>query len=428
MSSPLWRYGGRCQVGSDHAADKPLVAVVGGGQLARMMAEEVVTADVGLVVVGPATDDPVPGLLEVAPGLCQWQPIDEYGLDALLGATDGADVVTFDHEVIAPDVLAGMESAGRRLAPRAEQMLYSDKAVQRERFAAATLPVPTFAVCRSDEDVQAWAEHVPGPWVIKAARGGYDGRGVLMTASVDEAKAFRRGCTPPVVVAEERLDLTAEAAVLIARRRGGQAVTWPPVETVQRDGMCAQVLYPASLPERVLVKMTALAETVAEEVQSEGVLAIEFFVVGDRVLINELAPRPHNSGHLTIEGSDTSQFVNHLRGAADTQLGPTDMRWPYVVMANIVGSWRHRSDDEASADDAPDLRITARQARFGDVIALDAAAVHLYGKGVRPGRKVGHVTAWGTDADVVRARAERLADSAIAQLEARRTTESGTHR
>lgn len=363
------------------SSDIPKVAILGGGQLALMMDQEAERVPASCTIVCAPGDES-----------CRDRPnaivVEAFVTDRIRTAAQGCDVLTFDHEVISNDVLVALDQA-IRIAPSPAQMLFSHKDAQRQAFRAALLPVPNHAVVASMGELNDWLDSNPSPWLLKAAFGGYDGRGVLITTDRGEARAFVDG--NGVVVAEELLDLTAEAAVLVARNANGDLRTWPVFDTIQTDGMCASVTYPSKLPERVQQRMTKLAIDVAEFVQSQGVLAIEFFVVGERVLINELAPRPHNSGHLTIEGSDTSQFVNHLRGVVGMPLGDTAMRYPAVVMVNLVG------------------RESANEPQQDCVEHLDGAAVHLYGKTSRPKRKLGHITAWGDDLADVERRAHTIA-------------------
>jgi 5-(carboxyamino)imidazole ribonucleotide synthase len=233
--------------------------------------------------------------------------------------------------------------------------------------------------------------------VVKAVRGGYDGRGVWVVSSVDEARSLVEGGTKLIV--EERLELRRELAVLVARSPFGQVAAYPVVETVQRDGICVEVLAPApDLPEERAIAAQQLAIRLATELGVVGLLAVELFDVGDSrqgLVVNELAMRPHNSGHWSIEGARTSQFEQHLRAVLDYPLGDTSPTAPAVVMANVLGG----EPGGISIDE-----------RLHHLFAADPGAkVHLYGKQVRPGRKIGHVTVLGDDMDRVRARAARAA-------------------
>lgn len=350
----------------------PLICVVGGGQLARMMAEESEAAGVRTRVLGTAAD--TAARIPTA----DFVTIDGYDAATLVRASSGARSVTFDHEVIEQPVLAEL-SATRTLRPSAALLRFSQKAYQREQFLGRGLPVPRFVVARSTDEVDAWLAAEPTPWVLKASYGGYDGRGVCITSDADEARRFAEHVLPVEVVCEAAVALAGEAAVLVARGASGALATWPVFDTEQVDGMCHIVRYPSSLDDAVQAEMMSLARRIADEVEAVGTLAVEFFVdVDGTVLINELAPRPHNSGHLTIEASETSQFVNHLRGAAGLDPASTAMTSPAAAMVNIVG----RPPD---GFDLPG----------GEIVRGDGWAMHLYGKSPRPARKLGHVTAWG---------------------------------
>jgi 5-(carboxyamino)imidazole ribonucleotide synthase len=241
---------------------------------------------------------------------------------------------------------------------------------------------------------------VGGEAVVKTARGGYDGKGVRVVRSAQDVADWFTAAEQggPALLAEEKVPFLRELAVLLARRPSGEYRVWPVVETVQRDGVCAEVVTPAPhLDPSVREQAVAAACRVAEGLDVTGVLAVEMFEVpaeadGPRVVVNELAMRPHNSGHWTIDGAVTSQFEQHLRAVLDLPLGSTEARAPWAVMANVLGSTRERLTDalpEVTAD--PDVKV------------------HLYGKDVRPGRKLGHVTVYGDDLDDVRARAAAAA-------------------
>jgi len=343
---------------------------------------------------------------------------DAATLDAF---ADSVDVITFDHENVDHGLLSALEARGVAVRPAVATLLYSDKAHQRRRFAEAGIPVPEFLVldptvgpggpagagtCAAD--AVAFAERHGGVAVVKASRGGYDGRGVWMLPASDIG-AFVETWTGAPLVLEPRLELSLELAVLAARTPSGEVATWPLLESVQVDGMYDEVLLPAAVPTELEARARTLGARVAEEVGAQGVIAVELFVVsgsdepddahgadatGPRLFVNEIAPRVHNSGHLTIEASATSQFEQHLRAVLDWPLGPTHSVSPGAVMANVVGT------------DAQEPR--RRQARA--LAEVPGAHVHLYGKTPREGRKVGHVTVLGDDRDRARRDANRAAD------------------
>jgi 5-(carboxyamino)imidazole ribonucleotide synthase len=375
----------------------PVVGVVGGGQLARMLAEAATPLGVHVRVLAAASDE---GAAEVVPDTVIGSPDDPAALRSF--AAD-VDVVTFDHENIDHDTLVELESSGVVVRPSMRTLAFSDKAHQRRAFAAAGLPVPDFLVVPGGTDsvpaAREFADRHGGRVVLKASRGGYDGRGVWMLDG-DEAERFVRDWAGAPLVLEPRLELTSEVAVLVARRPSGEVASWPVVETVQVDGMCDEVVLPAPVTPAVAERAREVAARVAAVTEAIGVIAIELFVVGDEVLVNEIAPRVHNSGHLTIEGCATSQFEQHLRAVLDWPLGPTDPVADVAVMVNVVGG--------------PGGDPRDRQAEL--LAAVPEAHLHLYGKTARPGRKIGHVTVLGHDVGPTRLRA-RLAADLLAGLE-----------
>jgi 5-(carboxyamino)imidazole ribonucleotide synthase len=323
----------------------------------------------------------------------------------------GADALTFEHEHVPNGLLTELEDRGVAVRPGPDALVHAqDKIVMRTRLTALGVPCPRWAPLASADDLSAFLAAGDGTAVVKTARGGYDGKGVRVVRAADEVAdwfdAATAGTGAPLL-AEERVPFTRELAVLVARTPSGEVRTWPVVESVQRDGVCSEVVAPApDLDPRTAATAEGIAREVAEGLGVTGVLAVELFEVADpdggapRVLVNELAMRPHNSGHWTIDGSVTSQFEQHLRAVLDLPLGGTAARAPWTVMANVLGSTRAALTDG-----------------LAEVAALDPdAKVHLYGKGVRRGRKLGHVTVSGTDLDDVRRRA--VAAAAVLRGEA----------
>ncbi|MBX9243786.1 5-(carboxyamino)imidazole ribonucleotide synthase [Actinotalea ferrariae] len=373
------------------------MAVVGGGQLARMMAPAATALGVGLRVLVEA---PTTSAAQVVTDAPVGTPQDEARVLALVAGPPAADVLTFEHEHIPAATIAAVERAGVPVRPGPGALLHAqDKLAMRRRLSDLGVPCPRWAPVEDEAALTAFLADVGGVAVVKTVRGGYDGKGVRVVRDAgDVAEWFAAARTGgPALLAEEKVPFTRELAVLLARRPSGEVRVWPVVETVQRDGVCAEVVAPAPGLEPGLEQAAVdAALAVAEGLDVTGVLAVEMFEVAPgsgeahgRVLVNELAMRPHNSGHWTIDGAVTSQFEQHLRAVLDLPLGETSPRARWSVMANVLGSTLERLTDALPA-----------------VLAADPAAkVHLYGKEVRPGRKLGHVTVSGDDLADVRARA-----------------------
>ncbi|PSK63992.1 N5-carboxyaminoimidazole ribonucleotide synthase [Micromonospora sp. MH33] len=377
----------------DSRTGLPVVGMVGGGQLARMTHQAAIALGQSLRVLALAPDD---GAALVAADV---QYGDHTDLAALRTFAKGCDVVTFDHEHVPNAHIRTLAEEGVKLFPPAEALVHAqDKRVMRERLGELGAPNPAWRPVEAPADLVAFGAEIGWPVVLKAARGGYDGRGVWMvedaTGAAELATTLLAGGTPLIV--EERVALRRELAVQVARSPFGQVAAYPVVETVQRDGICVEVLAPApDLPEERAVAAQQLAIDLATALGVVGLLAVELFETPTGLVVNELAMRPHNSGHWTIEGARTSQFEQHLRAVLDYPMGDTSLTAPVVVMANVLGG----EPGGMSIDE-----------RLHHLFAAEPGAkVHLYGKQVRPGRKIGHVTVLGNDLDDVRARAARAA-------------------
>ena len=367
--------------------------MVGAGQLARMTCQAAIGLGIGFrVLAASPTDSAALVCADVVTG-------DYTDSDALLAFARGCDVVTFDHEHVPGGHLAELEKAaadrdGPAVRPGAAALRYTqDKLAMRERLGALGVPCPRYAPVTGLDRVRARAEEWGWPVVLKAVTGGYDGRGVWVCGTPEEAAAVL--AHPVAVFAEEHVAFRAELAALVARSPHGQAASYPVVQTVQRGGVCHEVLAPApGLPAGLAIQAQRMALGLAAELGVTGLLAVELFATETGLVVNELAMRPHNSGHWTIEGARTSQFEQHLRAVLDLPLGSPRLAARHAVMVNILGG------------DDPDL-----YSRLIHVMAADPGVkVHLYGKAVRPGRKVGHVTVLGDDdVEVLRDRARRAA-------------------
>lgn len=362
--------------------------MVGGGQLARMTHAAAIDLGIDLYVLAVHPDEPA----ALAGAVTRLGAPDD--LEALRAFAVEVDVVTLDHELVSDEGLAALAASGHPVRPSASALLYAkDKLHARTELAALGLPVPPFAPVATVDEVTAFASQHGWPLVCKATRGGYDGRGVELVHDADAAAAvLARGGEWMV---EAHVDIAVEVAVVTARRPGGEHVTYPVVETVQQDGQLVELIQPARIAPDVAARAVALGTQVAEAVDGVGIVAVELFVGPDGALtLNELALRPHNSGHATIEAATTSQFHNHLRAVLDWPLGDTSLRAPAAALVNLLGP------------EGPD-RIAER---LPAALEVSEAAVHLYGKASRPGRKIGHVTVLGEDAEVALARAREVAD------------------
>ena len=364
-----------------------VVGMVGAGQLARMTCQAAVSLGIGFRVLAAAPD-------ESAAQVCAGTQVGDYrSLDDLLAFGVGCDVMTFDHEHVSGSHLSALERAGHTVRPGPGALRYAqDKGAMRELLAGLGVACPRSARVTSLGDVTEFAAGRGWPVVLKAVSGGYDGRGVWVCATPDEAVAVLAHGIDLLV--EEHIAFERELAVLVARSPSGQAAVYPVVQTVQRNGICREVLAPApGLAEARAVAAQELSLSIAARVGVTGMLAVELFEMPGGLLVNELAMRPHNSGHWTIEGATTSQFEQHLRAVLDLPLGAPALAARHAVMVNVLGG------------EEPDLH-----SRLVHVMAADPAVkVHLYGKLVRPGRKVGHVTAVGDDIEDLRDRARRAA-------------------
>jgi 5-(carboxyamino)imidazole ribonucleotide synthase len=366
----------------DTSTGLPVVGMVGGGQLARMTHQAAIALGQSLRVLSERSDD---SAALVAPGVSIGSHLD---LAALREFAAGCDVVTFDHEHVPGEHIRALAEAGHTVLPGADALQFAqNKRAMRERLTALGIPSPRWAPVTGPSDVTTFARGKPV--VVKAVTGGYDGRGVWMINPGDPLP-------DTALIVEERVTLRRELAAVVARSPFGQVAAYPVVETVQRDGICVEVLAPApGLPEELATAAQELAIRLATELDVVGLLAVELFETPDGLLVNELAMRPHNSGHWTIEGSRTSQFEQHLRAVLDYPLGDTALTAPVVVMANVLGG----EPGGISTDE-----------RLHHLFAAEPGVkVHLYGKQVRPGRKIGHVTALGDDLEKVRASAARAA-------------------
>ncbi len=370
---------------SDADFSPPTVGIIGAGQLARMMLQAAIPLGVRVRLLAERADD---SAALVAPDVTLGRADDPAALAAFVRS---CDATTFDHELVDADALAALEATGHALRPGAGTVaLAQDKRRQRQLLGNLGFPVPPHRPVDAPADLLKFGAAYGWPVVAKAGRGGYDGRGVWVLDGPEEAEDLLARVNPAAVelLVETWVPIERELAVLVARRPAGEVVAYPLVETIQIEGICHEILAPAEVEPRLAVEAEDLALSIATSIESTGVLAVELFQTAEGLVVNELAARPHNSGHWTIEGAATSQFEQHLRAVLDWPLGSTALQAPAVATVNVLGR------------DAVDPLHHLPAA-----LAVEGVHVHLYGKAARPGRKLGHVTALGQDRVEVRDRA-----------------------
>jgi 5-(carboxyamino)imidazole ribonucleotide synthase len=374
----------------------PTVGIIGGGQLARMTHQAAIDLGVDLVVLCPDRDAPA-----VQAG-ARHIPGRPDRLDDLLRLAESCDVVTLDHEQTPPHLLEALGERGHRVAPGPQAAsLGRDKARARAQLEPHGVPTAPWTIATTPDEVAAFATIHGWPLFLKRPTGGYDGRGVWHVPDLTAATAALDAADGGLLV-EPTVRFGHELSIIVARSDRGETVTYPPVETVQRDGRCHEVFTPAAVPDAQLRAASGLAGTIADAVGLVGTMAVELFATDDGLLLNELAVRTHNSGHLTIEACATSQFENHLRAVLDLPLGATHLTVPAAAMVNLVGG-------PEGADPLGHL---------APALAVPGARVHSYRKTARPGRKVGHITATAPDVATARSTAATAAAALVKETAA----------
>jgi 5-(carboxyamino)imidazole ribonucleotide synthase len=369
----------------------PRVGAIGGGQLARMMGDAAAAAKVEFSVLAEAAGSSAQAFASTVGDYNQLSVVERFA--------ETVDVITFDHEHVPLEVLSSLEAASVSVQPPSKALAFAqNKLKMRQRLSALNLPMPVWRAIKTADDLTEFIGSVGGVAILKTPIGGYDGKGVRVVRSVADAKDWLDNIDDfgGSLLAEEKVDFVRELAQLSARNTNAEFAAWPLVETRQVDGVCAVVIAPApNSSSEMLERCEQIARAIAEDLGVTGVLAVEMFEARDgRILINELAMRPHNSGHFSIEGSATSQFEQHLRAVAGLPLGPTNLLAGHAVMVNLLG--------------------TGETNTFVEHFALAAErhpAVHLhaYGKTARKGRKMGHVTVVDDDLDFALAEANAAA-------------------
>ena len=354
------------------------VGVIGGGQLARMMQPAAIALGINLQVFAEAEGSSAHNAVT---------KVGDYtDLDQLREFAKGVDVITFDHEHVPTSLLRQLEAEGVKVRPGPDALIHAqNKLVMRKRLEALGLPQPSWAEVSSATELQAFIEEQGREVVVKTPIGGYDGKGVRVISSVSEVSDWLENISAygGSLLAEQKVDFVSEAAQLIARRPSGETRCWPLVQTIQSGGVCSEVVAP--YPSHSFGDSGAeIGQAIANGLGVTGVLAVEMFVLpSGTLLVNELAMRPHNSGHFSIEGSNTSQFEQHLRAVLDLPLGDTAMRSGTAVMVNLLGVDEKNNFYEhyqQVMDEYPGVKF------------------HLYEKAARAGRKMGHLTVLGSDA------------------------------
>lgn len=349
--------------------DFPTVGVIGAGQLARMMLGPATDLGINVQVFASGTDDSAAQIANTTVG-------DYTDAEALLVFSQDCDVLTFEHELVPQSVIRILESEGVRIYPHAESFVYSqDKFAMRKKMSELGLPNPRF------ERNEGATPQITFPLIAKAPQGGYDGRGVWVVSNLSELSDL-----PKPLLLEEKLNFTREISIMVARSPSGEARTWSPTLTVQRRGVCVTTITPVpELSDSLAKEVTAIAIKIAHGIDLVGVMAVELFQIDDGFIVNELALRPHNSGHWTIEGAVTSQFEQHLRAILDLPLGNTALTSDWAVMGNILGSSQ-----------------TDMFSHYGHLMARTPdLKFHHYRKEIREGRKIGHVLLLGRNGDIV---------------------------
>jgi 5-(carboxyamino)imidazole ribonucleotide synthase len=367
------------------------VGVIGGGQLARMMTPPAINLGLELKVLAEAEGS--------SAALATTQVGDYTHLDVVREFAQTVDIITFDHEHVPLPVLEALEAEGVKVNPPSKALAFAqNKLKMRKRLGALGLPMPAWAEIQDADALQTFIDTHGGVAILKTPIGGYDGKGVRVVRSSDDAMDWLGNLAQygGSLLAEEKVDFVRELAQLSARRPSGEFKAWPLVQTIQENGVCSVVISPAPDASADTLEVTAeIARKVAEGLEVTGVMAVEMFEARDgRLLINELAMRPHNSGHFSIEGSVTSQFEQHIRAVSDLPLGSTAPTADHAVMVNLLGV-----DDKNNFVQAYDKALAAHP----------TAKVHTYGKGARAGRKMGHVTVVSDDLEFALAEAKGAA-------------------
>ncbi len=359
------------------------LGILGGGQLAKMTAQEAYRMGMRVAVIEHGESSPAGVMTKLEfPG--GWKDSDE--LERFIAASD---IITLENEFIDPEILDVIAERRHVFPTPATMRLVQDKFTQKTTMAAVGIPVPTFAEMSTKDDLVAFGQQHGYPFVVKTRKFGYDGYGnatIRRETEIDMVwRRFMEGEEPRPLMAESFVTFTKELAVMVARNRRGEIAVYPCVQTIQQGHICVTVLAPAPIEEHLQKRAQDISVKCVEAVDGVGVFGVEMFLTtDDQVVFNEIAPRPHNSGHYTIEACYTSQFENCIRAVTNMPLGSAEMRVPAACMINLLG--------ERTGSGIPDSVL--------EMLRIDTVALHLYGKkDVRMGRKMGHLTATGATVD-----------------------------
>ncbi|MEZ5340077.1 MAG: ATP-grasp domain-containing protein [Acidimicrobiales bacterium] len=369
------------------------LGIVGAGQIARMMHQAAIKFGITPHLLAEHADD---SAALAAPNAVFGHP------DSLAAFADSCSVVTFEHERLDIGLIERLEASGAVIRPGSKTLRAAfDKAYQRRVLLGRGFPIPAFAEFQSPDDLLDFASVFGWPLVIKSSRAGVEGqRSVWIVGNRSEAMRVISEQSDRPLLLESFQHIVKELVVLVARRPGGNSRCYPVIEQINVDGVASEFRTPATIGHAVATDARSLALRVADELDATGLVAIELFLTNGGLIVNEIAARPHNAGHLTIEGAATSQFENHVRAVLDLPLGPTWLRAPAVVTKNVIGG--------------RDLVDPARG--LADALAVEGTQVHLYGKRHQVGSKLGHVTALADDIEL----AEEMASRSVSALLGRR--------
>ena len=357
----------------------PVVGVIGAGQLARMMQPAAIALGIGIKVFAESNDS------SAHQAVTKVGDINDFA--QLLEFAKTVDVITFDHEHVPTAILEQLEAAGVSVRPGPNALKHAqNKLTMRRKLAELGLPQPIWQAAKTESDIANFLQNHGPKIVVKTPIGGYDGKGVRVVSAVEDVRDWLQNISQfgGELLLEEKVDFVTELAQLSARSPSGEFNAWPLVETHQQAGVCAEVIAPA--PESALhPQALSIAKQISDGLGVVGVMAVELFRARNgEILVNELAMRPHNSGHFSIDASITSQFEQHLRAVLDLPLGATSGTSTFAVMINLLGV----DSENDFVQHYPKAMERFPQVKF-----------HMYEKAPRPGRKMGHLTLQGNDLD-----------------------------